>query len=180
MEALGSQTKLIKALKSQTQHKNNCFSVKAKFKLFFFPSNKSAPKCETFGRVTAGKETFPIVRPSDRLILSHILVLKSVKRQFEITQSFLSLYLKALKLWNFLSGSSFCYWKSRQVLNFRWWQYLSFGSRFRGSIDTAASLLRLLSRPKQNARLWLWLKDIRKKSQSRRKQTAEAEILKKA
>ena len=25
----------IEALESQTQHKNNCFSVKAKFKLFF-------------------------------------------------------------------------------------------------------------------------------------------------
>ena len=31
----GSQTTSIKSLESQTRHKNNCFSVKAKFKLFF-------------------------------------------------------------------------------------------------------------------------------------------------
>ena len=94
------------------------------------------------------------------------LVLKSVKRQFGTTQSFLSPDFKALKLRNFLSGSSFCFCKTRQVLNLRSWQYLSFGSRFRGSIDTAASLLRLLSRPKQNTRLWLWLQDIRKKAKA--------------
>ena len=42
---------------SNITKKNNCFSVKAKFKLFF-PSNKPAPKCETFGRVviTSKKE----------------------------------------------------------------------------------------------------------------------------
>ena len=51
IQAWGSQTTSIEALESQTQHKNNCFSVKGKFKLFFFfPSNKPAPKCETFGR----------------------------------------------------------------------------------------------------------------------------------
>ena len=33
--AWGSQTTSIEALESQTQHKSNCFSVKAKFKLFF-------------------------------------------------------------------------------------------------------------------------------------------------
>ena len=33
--AWGSQTTSIEALASQTQHKNSCFSVKAKFKLFF-------------------------------------------------------------------------------------------------------------------------------------------------
>ena len=35
IKAWGSQTKSIKSLESQTQHKNNWFSVKAKFKLFF-------------------------------------------------------------------------------------------------------------------------------------------------
>ena len=35
IEAWGSQATSIEALESQTQHKNNCFSVKAKFKLFF-------------------------------------------------------------------------------------------------------------------------------------------------
>ena len=35
IKAWGSQTTSIKSLESQTQHKNNCFSVKAKFKLFF-------------------------------------------------------------------------------------------------------------------------------------------------
>ena len=35
IEVWGSQTTSIKALESRTQHKNNCFSVKAKFKLFF-------------------------------------------------------------------------------------------------------------------------------------------------
>ena len=35
IEAWGSQTTSIKALESQTHHKNNCFLVKAKFKLFF-------------------------------------------------------------------------------------------------------------------------------------------------
>ena len=51
IQAWGSQTMSIKALESQTQHKNKCFfPVKAKFKLFF-PSNEPAPKYETFGRV---------------------------------------------------------------------------------------------------------------------------------
>ena len=35
IEAWGSQATSIEALVSQTRHKNNCFSVKAKFKLFF-------------------------------------------------------------------------------------------------------------------------------------------------
>ena len=35
IEAWGSHTTSIKALESQTQQQNNCFSVKAKFKLFF-------------------------------------------------------------------------------------------------------------------------------------------------
>ena len=35
IEAWGSQTTSIEASESETQHKNNCFSVKAKFKLFF-------------------------------------------------------------------------------------------------------------------------------------------------
>ena len=35
IEAWGSQTTSIEALESQTQHKNNRFLVKAKFKLFF-------------------------------------------------------------------------------------------------------------------------------------------------
>ena len=35
IEAWWSQTMSIKALDSQTEHKNNCLSVKAKFKLFF-------------------------------------------------------------------------------------------------------------------------------------------------
>ena len=35
IEVWGSQTASIKVLESQTQHKNNCFLVKAKFELFF-------------------------------------------------------------------------------------------------------------------------------------------------
>ena len=60
IEAQGRETKSIKALESQTQHENNCFWVKAKFELFF-PSNKSAPKCETFGRdVICLIDNFPV------------------------------------------------------------------------------------------------------------------------
>ena len=35
IEAWGSQTTSVEALGSQTQHKNNCLSFKAKVKLFF-------------------------------------------------------------------------------------------------------------------------------------------------
>ena len=72
IEAWGSQTKLIAALENQTQHKNNCFLIKAKFKLFFvfFPSNKPEPKSETFGPAVAP------VRPSHKFGDS-----KSIARQ---------------------------------------------------------------------------------------------------
>ena len=55
IEAWGSQITPIEALESQTQHKNNCFSVKTKQIWIVFPSNKPAPKCETFGRVWSFK-----------------------------------------------------------------------------------------------------------------------------